>query len=57
MIHENPLIVPIQLNEVTHSSSKNIEKPVCHLKIKEIEATFCNGIHKHILHVVLAEMF
>lgn len=56
MIHENPLIVPIQLTEESSASSKQIEKPVCHLKFHETEVTFYNGIDKHILHAVLAEM-
>lgn len=55
MIHENPLIVSIQSNEVAILHQK-YKKTVCLLKIKEDEATFYNGINKHILHAILAEI-
>ena len=57
---ENPMIVPVTLRDARvkddPGSQMNQERPVCHLKIKEAEVTFYNGVNKHILHAVLAEM-
>ena len=56
MIHENPIIVPVKLNESSRSSSISSENPTCQFKIQDAEVTFYNGVDKHILHAVLAEM-
>ena len=48
---ENPIIVPVQLNQ-----SSSDHTPSCYFKINGAEATFYNGVDKHILHAVLAEM-
>ena len=57
---ENPIIVPVALGD-PHVKSPSVsstskDTPVCHFKIKDAEVTFYNGVNKHILHAVLAEM-
>ena len=50
---ENPIIVPVQLDQ---SNQRYTDTPSCYFKINGAEATFYNGVDKHILHAVLAEM-
>ena len=52
---ENPIIVPVQLNQPS-SDQRYTDIPSCYFKINDAEATFYNGVDKHILHAVLAEM-
>ena len=52
---ENPIIVPVQLNQPS-SDQRYTDIPSCYFKINSAEATFYNGVDKHILHAVLAEM-
>lgn len=57
---ENPLIVPVALSD-SHVKSLSIsltckDTPVCHFNIKDAEVAFYNGVNKHILHAVLAEI-
>ena len=52
---ENPIIVPVQLNQPS-SDQRYTDIPSCYFKIKGAEATFYNGVDKHILNAVLAEM-
>ena len=52
---ENPIIVPVQLNQ-SSSDQPYTDTPSCYFKINGAEATFYNGVDKHILHAVLAEM-
>ena len=52
---ENPIIVPVQLNQPS-SYKRYTDIPSCYFKINGAEATFYNGVDKHILHAVLAEM-
>ena len=52
---ENPIIVPVQLNHPA-SEQRYTDTPSCYFKINSAEATFYNGVDKHILHAVLAEM-
>ena len=57
---ENPIIVPVAWSDShlkSHTGfSTNKDTPVCQFKIKDAEVTFYNGVDKHILHAVLAEM-
>lgn len=57
---ENPTIVPVQLTQSKPSEPTSPEIhtsiPSCHFKMNGAEATFYNGLDKHILHAVLAEM-
>ena len=52
---ENPIIVPVQLNQPS-SNQPYTDPPSCYFKINDAEATFYNGVDKHILQAVLAEM-
>ena len=52
---ENPIIVPVQLNQPS-SDQRYTDIPSCYFKINGAEAKFYNGVDKHILHAVLAEM-
>ena len=57
---ENPIIVRVALGDPhvkfpsVPAASKDI--PICQFKIKDAEVLFYNGVDKHILHAVLAEM-
>jgi hypothetical protein len=57
---ENPIIVPVQLDQSNlveaHRTKTQGSIPSCQLKMNGAEATFYNGVDKHILHAVLAEM-
>ena len=57
---ENPIIVPVQLDQSNlveaHRTKTHTDTPSCYFKINGAEATFYNGVDKHILHAVLAEM-
>ena len=57
---ENPIIVPVQLDQSNlveaHRTKPYTDTPSCYFKINGAEATFYNGVDKHILHAVLAEM-
>lgn len=59
-MNESPIIVPVTLKDTgvkkDSRSQVNQQRPVCHLKINQAEVTFYNGVNKHILHAVLAEM-
>ncbi|HAX73329.1 MAG TPA: hypothetical protein DCY20_07380 [Firmicutes bacterium] len=58
---KDTLIVPIRLNDnsttkETNSKLTSSDSAVCHLKIKDAEVSFHNGVDKYILHAVLAEV-
>ncbi|MDB8558542.1 hypothetical protein [Turicibacter sanguinis] len=57
---ENPIIVSVALSDSDLKSHTGFatskDTPVCQFKIKDAEVTFYNGVDKHILHAVLAEM-
>ena len=54
---ENPIIVPVQLDQSNLVEAQPYtDTPSCYFKINGAEATFYNGVDKHILHAVLAEM-
>ena len=58
---ENQVIVPVKLSDSSVGGKKepsNISdsSPSCQLKINGAEILFYNGVDKHILHVVLAEV-
>ena len=57
---ENPIIVPVQLDQSnsveSHRTKTQSSTPSCQFKMNGAEATFYNGVDKHILHAVLAEM-
>ncbi len=57
---EKPMIVPVALSDSdlkSHSGSATSKDiPTCQFKIKDAEVLFYNGVDKHILHAVLAEM-
>ena len=59
-IKENPMIVRVQLNQSKPSSPTSTEThtsiPSCNFKMNVAEVTFYNGLDKHILHAVLAEI-
>ena len=56
MINENPMIVPIKLNESLDRQLATSERVICHLKIQDSEVTFYSGVEKYVLHAVLEEM-
>ena len=51
----NPIIVPVQIVQ-SNLVEPYTDTPSCYFKINGAEATFYNGVDKHILHAVLAEM-
>ena len=57
---ENPTIVSVRLDQSNlveaHRTKTQGSIPSCQLKMNGAEATFYNGVDKHILHAVLAEM-
>ena len=57
---ENPIIVPVQLNQSnlveSHRTKTQSSILSCQFKMNGSEATFYNGVDKHILYAVLAEM-
>ncbi len=56
MINENPMIVPIKLNDSSDHQLATSERVACHLRIQDSEVTFYSGVEKYVLHAVLAEM-
>jgi|GEM_PF-3073359 len=63
-MNETRTIVPVQLNDTQKVISQpkqqenqiKPEQPACQLTINGAEVLFYNGIDKHILHAVLAEV-
>ena len=62
-MNETRTIVPVQLNDTQKTTSlpkqenqNRSEQPDCQLTINGVEVLFYNGIDKHILHAVLAEV-
>ena len=58
---ENPIIVPVQLDQwnlvESYPTKSQSSIPSCQFKMNVVEAIFYNGVDKHTLHAVLAEMF
>ena len=60
MMNNDPIIVPVSFNDweskINSISPSQKETLGFQFKLKDAEATFYNGVDKHILHAIFSEM-